>query len=45
MYDKSLIVEKNIKSYPVAGVVPMVQGTMVEKLCLNGFTLYKYICD
>ena len=22
-----------------------VQGTKVEKLCLNGFTLYKYICN
>ena len=20
-------------------------GTMVEQLCLNGFTLYKYICN
>ena len=22
----------------------LIQGTMVEQLCLNGFTLYKYIC-
>ena len=23
----------------------LIQGTMVEQLCLNGFTLYKYICN
>ena len=23
----------------------IIQGTMVEQLCLNGFTLYKYICN
>ena len=23
----------------------LIQGTVVEQLCLNGFTLYKYICN
>ena len=23
----------------------LIQDTMVEQLCLNGFTLYKYICN
>ena len=23
----------------------LIQGTMVEQRCLNGFTLYKYICN
>ena len=23
----------------------LIQGTMVEQLCLNVFTLYKYICN
>ena len=22
-----------------------IQGIMVEQLCLNGYTLYKYICN